>query len=265
MGLLVLLLLLQLLLGVVLLVARPLLPVPPDHPGAQGVVALLAGLAVAWYGWRRRGGPWTATFPLTAVPPLLFVAVIVTVAGLGIVLSEADNVLRSVLPPPQWLVDFFEQLSYGRRGLWGSVFAVVIAAPIAEELVFRGVILHGFLARYRVGAAVAASALLFGVAHLNPWQFVGATAFGIVAAWWFLGSRSLVPCILGHAVGNGLPSLLQAAGLDVRGYTSGLSEVVQFQPMWFDAIGVVLLAAGLWLTRWIFGAGFSVAADAQLS
>ena len=264
-GLLALLLLLQLLLGVVLLVARPVLPVPPDHPGAQGVVALLAGIAVAWYGWRRRGGSLAATFSLRPVSPLLLVAVILTVAGLGIVLSEVDNALRSVLPPPQWLAEFFEQFSYGRRGMWGAVFAVVIAAPIAEELVFRGVILQGFLARYRVGTAVAASALLFGVAHGNPWQLVGATAFGIVAAWWFLGTRSLMPCILGHALGNGLPSLLQAAGLDVRGYTSGMSEVVQFQPLWFDAIGVVLLGAGLWLTRSVFAAGFSVAADPQPS
>lgn len=264
-GLLALLLLLQLLVGLALLAARPVLPLSPEHPGVQGVVALVAGIAVAWYGWRRRGGPLAATYSLAPVPAALLAAVALTVAGLGILLSEADNALRSVLPPPRWLAELFEQLAYGRRGLWGSLFAVVIAAPVAEELVFRGLILRGFLARYRVWTAVAASALLFGVAHMNPWQFVGATAFGVVAAWWFLGTGSLVPCILGHALGNGLPSLLQAAGLDVRGFTTGMTEIVQFQPLWFDAIGVVLLGVGLWLTRRIFGAGFPVAANPQPS
>lgn len=258
-GLLVILLLLQLGFSAVLIVARPVVAIDAEHPGAQGAVALLAGIVTAWYGWRRRGGRLTATYPLTPVPTALLGAVVLTVAGLGILLSEADNALRVVLPPPAWLADLFEQLAYGSRGLWGSLFAVVIAAPLAEELVFRGLILRGFLERYSVRTAVVGSALLFGLAHLNPWQFVGAAVFGVVAAWWFLGTGSLVPCMLGHALGNGMPALLQAMGLEVRGYTSGMSEIVQFQPLWFDAMGAVLLVAGLWLTRRVFAAGPAVA------
>ena len=261
-GLLGLLAALQLLVGVAFTVAQPISHLPPEHPVVQGVAALFAGIAVAWFGWRRRGGAFAATYPVTRVPASMVAAVVLTVAGLGILMSEADNALRSVLPPPDWLAEFFEQLSDGRHGVWAPLFALVVAAPIAEELVFRGLLLQGFLARYPARTAVVGAALLFGLAHLNPWQFLGAAAFGVVAGWWFLGTRSLVPGLLGHALNNGLPTLLRETGLDIPGYTSGLTAAAQFQPLWFDALGVVLLCAGLWLTRRVFSAGFSVAAGA---
>jgi membrane protease YdiL (CAAX protease family) len=254
--------LLQLLLGAAFYVAQPLLRIPPDHPIAQGVAVLLAGILVAWFGWRRRGGPFSATYPFTGIPGRLIAAVVLTVAGLSILLSEADNALRTVLPPPAWLTEFFEQLSNGQHGVWAGAFVLVIAAPVAEELVFRGLILHGLLARYRVPTAILGAAVLFGLAHFNPWQFLGAVVFGVVAGWWVLRTGSLVPGLLGHALNNGLPTLLEAAGLRIEGYTSGLTANGQFQPLWFDALGVVLLCAGLWLTWRAFAAGFPVAAGA---
>lgn len=247
-GLLALFLLLQLGLGLVFVVAEPVVHLSPEHPGVQGAVALLAGGTIAWLGWRRRGGAPHETYPVGRVPAALLVAVVVTVAGMSILLSEADNLLRSVLPPPRWLEEFFDELVYGGRSMWGSLFALVIAAPLAEEALFRGLILKGFLARYGVRTAIVASALLFGLVHLNPWQGLGAVAYGVVAGWWFVRSGSLVPCILGHALNNGLPAIMQAVHLEVRGYSTGISGPVQFQPLWFDLVGAWLLVVGLWLS-----------------
>jgi len=229
-------------------VARPVLPISPDHPAILGMIALLAGGMVCWYGWRRRRGRVDATYALKRVSPALLAAVTVTVAGLSIVLSEADNALQTVLPPPRWLAEFFERLVSGQQSVWGSVFALVVAAPFAEEPIFRGLMLRGFVTRYPAWVAVLGTALLFGIAHMNPWQFVGAVTFGLVAGWWVLRSGSLVPAIWGHAFGNGLPSITQALGIEVRGYTSGALHIVQFQPLWFDVMGVALVGVGLWLT-----------------
>jgi membrane protease YdiL (CAAX protease family) len=153
-----------------------------------------------------------------------------------------------VLPPPDWVTEAFEPL-YDPQNMWGALLTLVIAAPLTEEPIFRGLILRGFLARYPTRKAVLVSALLFGAVHLNPWQFVGGTAFGVLAGWWLVRTGSLVPGLFGHALNNGLPSLAQAFGLEIRGYTGALSGPVQFQPLWFDAVGAVLLGTGLWLTR----------------
>src|SRR5919106_1377570 len=247
-GLLAVFLLLQLALYGALVVARPVLPLPPDHPGMTGLMILLAGGVVIWYGWSRRGGAPDETYPLAPAPAALFAGAACTVVGLGIVVSEADNALRSVLPPPDWVTEAFEPL-YDPQNMWGALLTLVIAAPLTEEPIFRGLILRGFLARYPTRKAVLVSALLFGAVHLNPWQFVGGTAFGVLAGWGLVRTGSVVPGFVGHALNNGLPSLAQAFGLEIRGYTGALSGPVQFQPLWFDAVGAVLLGTGLWLTR----------------
>lgn len=260
-GLLVLVILLQILLGS----AATLLPGgvgKAPHPLVIGGIALVAGLIAARLGWRRRGGPFELTFPLQPVSGTLMLAVTITIVGLSIVMSEAGNWLESVLPIPEGLARLFESLTSGEYGLWPSVFALSIAAPLAEEPLLRGVILHGLRARYSQRTAILTSAALFGVLHLNPWQFVSAVAFGVVAAWWVLRSRSLVPALYGHALGNGLPIVVSLFGFGIPGYTSGPAGGVTFQPWWFTVTGLVLLAIGLTLAHRDFvtsGSAYSLA------
>ena len=233
-------------------VLRFALPISADDPFLLGLVTLLAGTITAIVASRRRGVGIAESYALRRVPAGLLLAVTVTVFGLSILLSEADNLLQTVLPPPDWFTEFFKQLTSGQKSVWGSLFALVIAAPLGEEPLFRGVILPGFNARYSARTAVIGSALFFGLAHLNPWQFVGAAVFGMVAGWWYLRTRSLVPCLWGHALGNGLPALLDSFGLHVRGYTEGTLGLIDFQPWWFDVVGMALLLTGLFLASRVF-------------
>lgn len=46
---------------------------------------------------------------------------------------------------------------------------MVIAAPVLEELIFRGMMLEGLLKKYSPVTSIIISSILFGVAHLNPW------------------------------------------------------------------------------------------------
>ena len=134
--------------------------------------------------------------------PLLF-PMALTVIGISILFSESDNLMRTVLPPPAWFDEFFRSLLSGEISLWGSIVSLVVIAPLTEELLVRGLILRGFLSHYSVRKAILASAIFFGVLHLNPWQFIGATALGILFAWWFIETRSMLPCFFGHAFTNG--------------------------------------------------------------
>ncbi len=62
------------------------------------------------------------------------------------------------------------------------VIVVAIMAPVAEEVFYRGLVLRSLERRFGSTAAVWGSSLLFGAAHLQPLQFLGQAAFGLVAA-----------------------------------------------------------------------------------
>lgn len=97
------------------------------------------------------------------------------------------------------------QVSPGIRILLGIV--VVCVAPLAEELIFRGVLLSGLMRRVPVGWAVFFSALVFGCVHLPDFKFAwypipGLVLFGVVLALLRLRSRSLWVAVTAHATNN---------------------------------------------------------------
>jgi len=87
------------------------------------------------------------------------------------------------------------------QGLW-MFMALVIAAPILEELIFRGIMLDGLLRIYSPTKAVIVSSLLFGLIHLNPAQFVGGALVGGFMGWVYVHTRSVMATILIHAAFN---------------------------------------------------------------
>lgn len=244
-GLLLLLLLLQILLAMPVAAFWTTL-----HPAATAAVSLCSTAIIVAWGVRRTGMPIREVLPLGAVRPSVLPALAVTVVGLSVLLSELGNMLQAVLPPPAWFAETMADLLSGRQSLWGSILLAVVVAPVTEEALFRGVILRGFLVRYRTGKAIASSALLFALFHLNPWQFAAGAATGMLFAWCFVRTRSLVPCIFGHAVNNSLGWVFTALHLEVPGYTSEWTEGIMHQPLWFDALGILLATAGtVWLAK----------------
>lgn len=84
----------------------------------------------------------------------------------------------------------------------GLFFAVGgIVSPIAEELVFRGIV-YGFFRRWGVGFALLVSTLLFVVAHGSGAVWVVPLVGGIVFAVSYEWSRSLAAPIMIHVAGN---------------------------------------------------------------
>jgi membrane protease YdiL (CAAX protease family) len=131
-----------------------------------------------------------ATFAVLAIPILMIVP------GLVLVLSMINSIVLSLFPISPTLRAAFDQVMAG-----GSVTMLFICliGPAFEELLFRGVILRGLLEHYSRGVAFVASAALFGIAHMNLYQFVAAGLLGLILGWLYERSRSLWPCILLHA------------------------------------------------------------------
>ncbi|MFA6563941.1 MAG: CPBP family intramembrane glutamic endopeptidase [Verrucomicrobiia bacterium] len=220
-----------------------------EHPGVMGCINLAAFGGVLILGALLAKAPLREVFPMKPVRPALALPLVLSVLGAVIVLSEADNWMRSVLPMPQWLAKFFADLIMAKNSFWGSLFALVVVAPVTEELFFRGLVMHGFLSRYSARNSVLISAVLFGLIHLNPWQLISGVSLGLLLGWWFVRTRSLLPCLAGHALANSTLLFASFLPLRIAGFNAGspLDRTVEFQPLWFDLLGLVLLVTGVWL------------------
>ncbi len=226
----------------------------PDLMGLAGLANVLSFAVVLAWAVKRTKLPLSLALPFPAVRPMMYLPLIVMLVGLGIVLSEGDNLVRSVLPIPRFFADILKDLTSGSLA---SILTVVLIAPVTEELIFRGIILTGFLNRYRPMTAILVSSLLFALMHLNPYQFLGAFVMGMTLAWIFLRTGSLWPCIIGHAIFNSHGMITKLLPFNISGYNPQVldMQIVEFQPLWFTMIGFVAIAAGFFGLARTFGPG----------
>lgn len=115
-----------------------------------------------------------------------------------------------------------------------------VIAPVVEEMLFRGIVLRGFLHRYGRAQAIWGSAALFGAAHLNIYQFVSALLIGALSGWLYERGRSLVPCIALHAAFNTALTLIARLPADADGNAT-LPAGALFASLLLAVVGVVFL------------------------
>jgi membrane protease YdiL (CAAX protease family) len=188
-------------------------------------------------------------FFLNRFSPQILIPIAITVLGLGIILSEIDNLFRLILPMPQFIQDIYMQYLFNRQSMLASIIGAVIFGPIIEELMFRGTILHGFLGRYRHINAIILSSLLFAIIHLNPWQLISAFIIGCFLGWILVRTRSLYPCIIAHAFNNFIPCIIFYSGIEIPGYSGEVLPTNIFQPLWLDLCGILLILLGIMILR----------------
>ena len=108
--------------------------------------------------------------------------------------------ISGLIPMPEFFQKAF--LSMANQNGILAFLMLVVAAPVLEELIFRGIMLDGLLKKYSPIKSILISSIIFGLAHLNPWQFVAGFVIGIFAGWIYYKSRSLSLTIIIHASGN---------------------------------------------------------------
>jgi membrane protease YdiL (CAAX protease family) len=108
------------------------------------------------------------------------------------------------IPMPKSVQKFFEML-FAKNVF--SIITMVIAAPIMEEILCRGIILRGLLKNYPPYKAILISAIFFGAIHLNPWQAVPAFFGGLFLGWVYYKTQSVIPGMIIHATINGTSAL----------------------------------------------------------
>ncbi|MGZ4674532.1 MAG: CPBP family glutamic-type intramembrane protease [Ilumatobacteraceae bacterium] len=107
------------------------------------------------------------------------------------------------------------------RGYIVSLLVVaVVAAPLAAEIVFRGVVMRGLLSRNGAVVAIGVQGALFGLAHFDPVRGTGNVGLILVlgSVGCVLGGaayliRRLAPTMIAHAILNAVAMALALSGL----------------------------------------------------
>jgi len=188
--------------------------VSPEAPGA-----LVLGLAVASQAFglllvlallRRRGV--RLHLLVGAVRPLG--RLLRTGAGVGLLALVGYLIVVNILVtlsgsdarPEQMLT---QSLTSSPLALVLASLAAVVLAPLAEELLFRGLLHRGLRSRLALAPATALSSVIFALVHYEvllsqPLAMVGLTLVGVVCALAYERTGSLVVPITIHAVYNGV-------------------------------------------------------------
>ena len=103
---------------------------------------------------------------------------------------------------PQWLASFQDHLPSSGLGIALAAASAVLVAPLAEELLFRGLLYR--LARRTWGAwpAAVVSSLVFGLIHGEPWYLFGLIGLGLILAYLYEATGSLLAPVIAHALHN---------------------------------------------------------------
>lgn len=138
-------------------------------------------------------------YPQRRIPAgeLVFTVLLAVTSSLGL------NVLLSIIGLTG-ASDTFRDVSQRQFGVAFGIGVILygIVSPLAEEIVFRGLLYNRMRKYYPVWLAVILSGLFFGVYHGNPVQGIYGSCMGILMAYLYERTgRFLIP-VLFHALAN---------------------------------------------------------------
>lgn len=117
---------------------------------------------------------------------------------LGYALNMASIAVMELVPIPEtWIEDHDQHTSFYGPVLF-IILAVVVCAPILEEVVFRGLIYTVLKRHSAAWIAALISAVVFGAVHGNMLQAIYAGVMGLVCVYVYEMTESLLGSILLH-------------------------------------------------------------------
>lgn len=158
----------------------------------------------------RQQLPLLSTFRIKPLNTKIIPATIFLFIPIFILTDELDRLIQLVFPMPEiWLESLTDLVQFSTI-IDGSVLvlAAVVVAPIAEEMLFRGMVQHT-LEKYREPAmAIVLTSVLFALVHFNPWTSIQITLLGLALGYLTWRTGSILPAIVVHGLNNLISLLL---------------------------------------------------------
>lgn len=123
----------------------------------------------------------------------------------------------------EYVIKFFpsynetsKMISMSMNSILG-VLAVLICAPIFEEILFRGMILGEIKGKINITAVIIIQGILFGIYHMNLFQSIYAGVLGILLGFLCVKTGSIVGSIIAHITFNICGSTILPYLVDLSG------------------------------------------------
>ena len=155
----------------------------------------------------------------------------------GLAILTAGFLVSALMGLLDWIPNIMEQSFDILQSGWGGILAIAIIGPVLEEILFRGAITKALLQQSPPTKAILISALLFGVFHINPAQILPAFLIGMLLAWTYYKTVSLIPCILMHVLNNSLSVYLSIKYPEAE----NMDDLINGTPYLVALFGSVLL------------------------
>lgn len=132
--------------------------------------------------------------------------------------SSFFHLMDFILPVPRELLENFGQALLPEDiPLWQLFVFLAVVPGIAEELTFRGVLLHGLRRRFGPLGLALVVGLIFGFFHFQIFRIPSTALLGVILTAVTLLTGSIFPAMFWHILNNGLALYLSTTGVEVSG------------------------------------------------
>lgn len=138
------------------------------------------------------------------------------------------------------------------NSIWMNLLLLAAVPAICEEVIFRGLIMHGYKVK-NPGKAIVISALLFALFHFNLNQFVYAFLLGIIFGILAYATGTVMTPIIAHFTFNGINvvnSYQFQNGYTIQSYLIEKLTFVTGHGIVFLMVMLVIVVVGFFLAKW---------------
>jgi|GEM_PF-130975 len=214
--------------------------------GRWGFIATgLPLILCIWYSWVQMGKPrWSLGFR-NVTPGSGLLAITGT-----LLVANGVSLVAEYLPGYEGFAEMMKDALV--PGL-GMMIAVVVVAPVFEEVLLRGQIMRGYLAKTTPLNAILISGFIFGLMHLHPVHIFFASLMGFCLGYVYYRTRSLGLVILIHFINNAISYFFSQQEMP-----DTAEELVGIGALGVFGLSFILTAAGVALL-WFMGRTYPLA------
>lgn len=176
-----------------------------------------------------RGGEWRIiNYSMRGFNPTILLWGLIMLLAVAVVIEPIMQFLPDVKAPTG-------------RGIY-MLFALLIIAPIFEEILCRGVILEAIRRKHGGFIACILSSLIFGIMHFEPQAVLNAFMIGMLLGYLYIRTNSIFAPMCIHLFNNIIAYLFLVFGLSGTTLHSLIKSDTIYNVIYAISVGVVILS-----------------------